>query len=199
MGKKIFSFILVIVLVLAVVLVELGIPQKWIHNATKPEITSDLISGKLTEISEYATLEYYYTNIGKFEEQGDFYGRKIPLSTKSFIVTYDGVIKMGVRGEDINVDVKENQIIVHMPPAEILSHEIKDDTMEVFDQTRNVFNPIKIEDYNAFYSDNKKEMEDKVVKNGLLKEAEERAKQQLTLFISNIAGNEGDYEIVFEN
>jgi len=86
-----------------------------------------------------------------------------------------------------------------MPPAEILSHEIKDDTMEVFDQSRNVFNPIKIEDYNAFYSDKKKEMEDKVLKNGLLKEAGERAKQQLTLFISNIAGNEGDYEIKFES
>lgn len=195
MAKK----FVVIVLVLAAVFFGSGIPQKWGDNGAKADITSDVISGKLTEISEYATLEYYYTNIGKFEEQGDFYGRKIPLSTKSFIVTYDGVIKMGVRGEDINIDVKENQIIVHMPPAEILSHEIKDDTMEVFDQTRNVFNPIKIEDYNAFYSDNKKEMEDKVLKNGLLKEAEERAKQQLTLFISSIAGNEGDYEIIFEN
>jgi len=196
MAKKVWSSVLLIVLVVAVVLFELGIPQKLIHNATKPDITSDQISGKLTEISEYATLEYYYTNIGKFEEQGDFYGRKIPLSTKSFIITYDGVMKMGIRGEDINVAVKENQIIVHMPPAEILSHEIKNDTMEVFDQTRNIFNPIKIEDYNAFYSDNKKEMEDKVIKNGLLKEAEERAEQQLTLFISNIAG---DYEIIFES
>ncbi|NLD48049.1 MAG: DUF4230 domain-containing protein [Clostridiaceae bacterium] len=196
MAKKVWSSVLLIVLVVAVVLFELGIPQKLIHNATKPDITSDQISGKLTEISEYATLEYYYTNIGKFEEQGDFYGRKIPLSTKSFIITYDGVMKMGILGEDINVAVKENQIIVHMPPAEILSHEIKNDTMEVFDQTRNIFNPIKIEDYNAFYSDNKKEMEDKVIKNGLLKEAEERAEQQLTLFISNIAG---DYEIIFES
>ena len=154
MAKKIFYFVVVIVLVLA----GISILQNWGDNDAKADITSDLISGKLTEISEYATLEYYYTNIGKFEEQGNFYGRKIPLSTKSFIVTYDGVIKMGVRGEDINVDVKENQIIVHMPPAEILSHEIKDDPMEVFDQSRNVFNPIKIEDYNAFYSDNKKEM-----------------------------------------
>jgi len=90
MAKKVWSSVLLIVLVVAVVLFELGIPQKLIHNATKPDITSDQISGKLTEISEYATLEYYYTNIGKFEEQGDFYGRKIPLSTKSFIVTYDG-------------------------------------------------------------------------------------------------------------
>ena len=196
MGKKILSFVVSIVIVSVAVILVIGILPKWLDNGAKADNTSDLISGKLTEISEYATLEYYYTNIGKFEDQGDFYGKKIPLSTKSFIITYDGVMKMGIRGEDINVDVKENQIIVDMPPAEILSHEIKNDTMEVFDQTRNIFNPIKIEDYNAFYSDNKKEMEDKVLKNGLLKEAEERAKQQLTLFISSIAG---DYEIKFEN
>ena len=199
MVKKLLIFVVVIVLVLAAVFFGGGILQKWGDNGAEADITSDLISGKLTEITEYATLEYYYTNIGKFEDHGDFYGKKIPLSTKSFIITYDGVIKMGIRGEDINVDVKENQVIVGMPPAEILSHEIKDDTMEVFDQTQNVFNPIKIEDYNAFYLDNKKEMEDKVLKNGLLKEAEERAKQQLTLFISSISGNKGDYEIIFEN
>lgn len=86
MVKKALYFGAVIFLVMA----GISILQNWGDNGAKADITSDLISGKLTEISEYATLEYYYTNIGKFEEQGDFYGRKIPLSTKSFIVTYDG-------------------------------------------------------------------------------------------------------------
>ena len=36
---------------------------------------------------------YYYTNMGRFENQVDFYGWKVPFTTKSFIVSYDGVIK----------------------------------------------------------------------------------------------------------
>ena len=106
-------------------------------------------------------------------------------------------MKMGIKGEDIHIDVEGNQIIVTIPAAEILSHEIKEETLEVFDQTRNIFNQIRIEDYTNFAVDRKKEMEKKALENGLLEEAQDRAEQQLTLFIRSIIGADGDYEIVF--
>lgn len=196
--KKIMIFPVVIAFVLAGGFFGGMMFQNRAASNSVPAISSNIIANELTGISEYASLEYRYTNVGKFEDQGDFYGWKVPLTTKSFIITYDGVMKMGIRGEDIAIDVEENQILVTLPPAEILSHEIKEDTLEVFDQTRNIFNQILIEDYTTFAADRKKEMEKKALEKGLLQEAEERVEQQLALFIKSIAGADGDYEIVFK-
>ncbi len=196
--KKAVVFAAVMVLVLTGGFFGGTIFQNWVAFSGEPTISSDLIANKLTGISEYASLEYRYTNIGKFEDQGDFYGWKVPLTTKSFIITYDGVMKMGIQGDDVDVEVEGNQILVILPPAEILSHEIKEDTVEVFDQTRNIFNPIRIEDYTNFAADRKNEMEKKALENGLLQEAEERTEQQLALLIRSIVGADGDYEITFQ-
>ena len=196
--KKPVIFAVVIVLVLAGSFFGGMIFQNRASANSVPVISSNIIANELIGISEYASLEYGYTNIGKFEDQGDFYGWKVPLTTKSFIITYDGIMKMGIQGEDIDIAVEGNRILVTLPPAEILSHEIKEDTVEVFDQTRNIFNPILIEDYTAFAADRKKEMEKKALESGLLEEAEERAEQQLTLLIRSAIGTDGDYEIIFQ-
>ena len=196
MSKKIVSFAVVIVLALAVGFFGRTIFQNWTGSSGTPVISSDLIAGKLTGISEYASLEYCYTNVGKFEDREDFYGWKVPLTTKSFIISYDGVMKMGIRGQDIDTKLEGKQITVTLPPAEILSHEIKEDTVKVFDQTQNIFNQIRVEDYTTFAVDQKKDMEKKALENGLLQEAEKRVKQQITLFIRSIVGE--DYEIVFQ-
>lgn len=196
--KKPVIFAVVIVLVLAGSFFGGMIFQNRASANSVPAISSNIIANELIGISEYASLEYGYTNIGKFEDQGDFYGWKVPLTTKSFIITYDGIMKMGIQGEDIDIEVEGNRILVTLPPAEILSHEIKEDTVEVFDQTRNIFNPILIEDYTAFAADRKKEMEKKALESGLLQEAEERAEQQLALLIRSAVGTDGDYEILFQ-
>lgn len=191
--KKQIISILVIALILIGGFLGGVIFQHRIESDSKPVISSDLIAGKMSEISELASLEYCYTNIGKFEDQGDFYGWKVPFTTKSFIITYDGVMKMGIRGEDVTIEAEGNQIVVTIPPAEVLSHEIKN--VEVFDQTKNIFNQILIEDYTTFETDHKKEMEEKALEKGLLQEAEERAEQQLMLLIRSIIGTDVDYEI----
>lgn len=183
--------------VIAIILVLAGVflGGTLFRNSSSPEISSDLIAGKLSDISEYASLEYRYTNVGKFEDQGDFYGWKVPLTTKSFIITYDGVMKMGVRGEDIEVKENGNQILVTLPPARILSHEIKEDSVQVFDQTQNIFNQIGVEDYTTFAAGQKKEMEKKALEDGLLQEAQTRTKHQLELFLEGIAGTDKKYKI----
>ena len=63
------------------------------HRDSTPVITSELLGQQLSSIRELSTVEYHYTNMGKFENQVDFYGWKVPFTTKSFIVAYDGLIK----------------------------------------------------------------------------------------------------------
>lgn len=143
---------------------------------SEPVITSDLLSQQLTAVSELATVEYHYTNMGKFENTVDFYGWKVPFTRKSFIVSYDGVIKAGIDASQILVNLQGKEIQVTLPDTQILSHEILDDSIEIFDETKNIFNPIEISDYTGFSADQKDKMEQHVLENGLLLDAAGKAR-----------------------
>ncbi len=152
-----------------------------------------VVENSLTEISELATMNYHYTNMAEFESSKDFYGMKLPFTTKSFIITYDGQIKAGVDLSAADVDVSGSRITVALPDAKILSHEIDEDSIEVFDESTSIFNPLKVEDYKAFSKDQKETMEKKAVEKGLLAEARSSAVKSVREFLSQLAGD--DYEI----
>ena len=63
----------------------------------------------------------------------------------------------------------------NIPEAEILSHEIDEDSMEVFDEKTSIFNPFTVEDFTSFQSDQKAAMEEKALSRGLLAEARAKA------------------------
>lgn len=153
--------------------------KKSMKNEIEPEITSTLIFNKLINVRELTTLKYYYTNMGQFENQNTFYGYKVPFTSKKFIVSYDGVIHAGVDLEKMDVKLKGKSIEIKIPPAKILSHEIYEDSLKVFDERESIFNRIDIEDYNNFSKDQKKEVEAKAIKRGLLKEADQEAKKAI--------------------
>ena len=110
------------------------------------QIDAVVLQNQLTEIRELATVTYAYTNMAQFESSSDFYGVKVPFTTKSFILTYDGTIKAGVDLEEVQVEVSGKTITVTLPEAQVLSHEIDEDSIQVFDETKNVFNPLQISD-----------------------------------------------------
>lgn len=142
----------------------------------KAVMTSTQLSSQLEDIGELATVKYLYTNMGKFEESNEFKGFKIPFTTKRFIVTYDGIIKAGIDTTNMTIDVKDNIITVLLPPSRILSHQVDNDSLQVFDETNNIFNQIKIEDYSDFCAEQETAMEQKAIASGLLDEADEKAK-----------------------
>lgn len=161
---------------------------------SQPQITSSLLGQRLSAIQELATQEYHYTNMGRFQNQLDFYGWKVPFTTKSFIVAYDGVIKAGVDLSELQVEVSGKTISVTLPEGKILSHDIDEDSLEVFDETKNIFNPIQIEDYTGFTADQKASMEERAISEGLLTAASERARTVVEEFITALPGAE-DYTI----
>ena len=161
---------------------------------SQPQITSALLGQRLNAIQELATQEYHYTNMGRFQNQLDFYGWKVPFTTKSFIVAYDGVIKAGVDLSELQVEVSGKTISVTLPEGKILSHDIDEESLEVFDETKNIFNPIQIEDYTGFTADQKASIEERAISEGLLTAASERARTVVEEFITALPGAE-DYTI----
>ena len=100
---------------------------------------------------------------------------KIPFTTKSFILTYDGTIKAGVDLDGAAVDISGTTVTVTLPEARILSHEIDEDSVEVFDEKTSIFNPFTVEDFTSFQADQKAAMEERALSRGLLEEARSKA------------------------
>lgn len=184
------------VLVCAAVLAAFLLGASWGGQESKSAITSDLLGQQLRQAQELVSVEYHYTNMGKFENQVDFYGWKVPFTTKSFLVSYDGLIKAGVDLSQVQVNVDElsHTVTVTLPGGEIISHEIPEDSIQVFDETHNIFNPITIEDYTGFTQDQRQAVEQKAVDNGLLTAAEEKARAAVESFLLLIPGME-DYTL----
>lgn len=183
-NKKRLSMLLTALGLLAVMMViAFAVGLSWGSRSDHQAITSHVLDQKLQEIGELATVEYHYTNMGKFENQLDFYGWAVPLTKKSFIVSYDGVIKAGVDISQVASDVRQNEVVITLPEPKILSHEIDFGTLTVYDETRNIFTPISITDYQQFSLDQQAQMEQRVIEAGLLEEARSKAERAMTQLV----------------
>lgn len=170
----------------------------WKGRSGEARITSDVLTNSIQQAQELTTVKYIYTNMGKFEESTDFYGWKVPFTKKAFIISYDGEIMAGVDLSRASVRRQGAKITVALPQAKILSHAVKEDSVQVFDETSNVFNPIRITDYTEFSQDQKAALEQKAVNSGILQEARTRAEESIRSMLTSLQGDES-WEITFEN
>lgn len=167
-----------------------------IHEA-EPVITSQQISQELNSLKELVTKEYIYTNADKYENQNQVTIRNwdinIPLTGKSFLLAYDGRIKAGVdlSRAEILVDEEKKTVTVTLPASEILSHEIFEDQIRVFDEKDSIFNKITIDNYNEFVSEQKAVMEQRAVDMGLLTAADQEARGSVNAFLNMLPGMDG--------
>ncbi len=187
-----------IIAIVIIALVFFFVGKLWPSGEEPTKMTSDLLSQQIQNISELAVVEYNYTNMGKFENQATFYGWKVPFTTKSFIISYDGKIKVGIDMSLVEVKIKGKNISVSVPEAKILSHEIDEKSIEIFDETKNIFNQISITDYNQFAIDQKDKMETNVKEKGIIKESQEKTEKVITSFIKSSYQLSDDYKIKFQ-
>lgn len=173
-----------------------------VYEEASKEVDIRVINTEIQEIGELATVEYLYTDAGKFEDPAEIFGRNIPFSftTKSFIAKWDGSIKAGVDISRVTAEVNEasKEIVIHIPNAEILSHEIEDESIETLDEKNGLFNKIKVEDVREFDAISQEAMEQRAIENGLLDKAFENAKKIIYKLVNTDIVEELEYTIVFE-
>lgn len=175
MKVKILKISVSILLVLVVIMGAM----LFFKSKNDTQITTDLIASRISMVKKLITLEYHYTNMGAMKNQNEFYGWKVPFTEKSFIISYDGVIYAGVDIDKADIKIEGKEIIITLPKSKILSHEIKEDSITIFDEKTSIFNPIEIKDYTSFSTDQKKIMEDKAITGGLLDTANENTKKAI--------------------
>lgn len=164
------------------------------------EISIGVINAQIQDIGELATQEYLYTDAGKYSDPKQLWGIDVPFTTKSFIAKWDGSIKAGVKVDKISAEINEatRESVVYIPKAEILSHEIDEDSFETLDEKDGLFNPIEIDDIREFDAVSKETMEKRAIENGILDKAFENAKDIIYKLINTDIVAEQGYSIRFE-
>lgn len=98
----------------------------------------------------------------------------------------------------IQVNNENKEIIIHMPNAEILSHEIDNNSIETLDEKDGLFNPVKVEDVRQFDTVSKDAMEDRAIENGILDKALKNAEDIIEKLVNSDVVQEQGYTIKFE-
>lgn len=170
-----------------------------VYEEASREIDINVVNVEIQEIGELATLEYLYTDAGKFEDPKQLFGKDVPFTTKSFIAKWDGIIKAGVDISQVTAEVDSNskEVVVHIPKAEILSHEIDSESVETLNQKNGLFNPVSVEDVREFDAESKEKMENRAIENGILDKAFENAESIIEKLIDPMI-QEFEYTVRFE-
>jgi hypothetical protein len=134
--------------------------------SSKQEESARTMVKEVLPVSEYVSLVYRYTRVAESENRFTIRGWNIPLTTKKYLVVYDGTLKLGIDGGDIRVDQTGDTVRVTLPPVRILSHQIHEETTKVYDQTFNVFNQIKLQEYIDFTAGQKAIVEEQAREDG---------------------------------
>ncbi len=164
------------------------------NKQTEPEITSTLIQNRIEQASDLVTTKYHYTKVGKFENSLNLNGWSIPLTNKYFILTFEGEIQLGTDLSKANVEINDSTIHVTVDKPAVISNAIDESSIEVYDETKNIFNPISVSDYKAFALEQKDKALSEAKEKGLMKTAQENTKKSIKDIVS-IIPNTDDYTI----
>lgn len=170
----------------------------------KPVVVIDAkeFKSQIQDISELATLEYRYTNVGIIDakKQFSFWDHDIPLTGKLAIIVMDGTIKVGVDCSkvDITCDDAKKEVIVKIPEASILSNELDENSLQVRKDEQSIFNKFTQEDHNNLRKQIKSKALENAKKGNVIELADERAQLLMKDMIESIPNVKGNYEVKFE-
>lgn len=180
LGRLLSTKVGVIVVLLLVVLVA------FMFVRTNFFATSRTVKFGLQDIGELATQEGYFTNVQVISDDKKIGNWSIPLTSSKYIFSYDGVIKAGIDFADIKytVNLVSKVVTVTVPEIKILSCEIDEDSLEVYDESRSIFTPLDVTDMNESLKALKEEITEQAKANGLLEAARSNAEVLIKGFLS---------------
>lgn len=146
----------------------------------KPTKDTSKVLNTIEEVVEISTSKYNYSNITTITKDKSFKNIKIPFTEKSFIIKYNGIIKGGVNAKDISISNNtRNSITVDISKCSIIDHYIDENNIYVYDIKNALFNKVQVNEVIEELANSKKEYEEKVIKEGFMKEIQEGIKVSL--------------------
>ncbi len=145
------------------------------NEAKDKRYNTSTVLSKIVHIQELATVKYNYAGVIGYKDNFKILNINVPLTDKYFLLKYDGYLKAGVDFNRIKVNINGENVHVSMPKAQIFDIVIDENSIKVYDESENAFNPIKIQDYNKALMDEKETMRQDAIKQGVLNDANRQA------------------------
>ena len=164
------------------------------------KINSMYIGNYVKQSKELVSYKYFYTNAAMFENKKNIYGFDLPLTSKKFIISYSGKAALGVDLSQIKTDIKGNKIIIsNLGKVKILSNELDEKSMKIFDESTSLFSSWNIKDYQNFFADQKGEVEKKIMESELPQQAKTSAEETIKQLLMLNPQISSQYEIEFKD
>lgn len=153
------------------------------EKTTQPDVV------QIRSICELATLECYYHDVVKFEEQEDVFFTIGDRGHKKFWIEYSGIVKVGIDMSKVKMSVKEDTITITIPKAEVLSCKVDEKSLDPDKYVAKTgwLTEISSKDEVEAFAQAKEKMEETAKENKtLLLNAQERAKTLIENYVKNM-------------
>lgn len=182
---------------------ELKQLKATIEEMEQKRIQTDIIREELEQISKYSAYEMNYTSVLFYSEANQIFGMDIPLTKNRLLATIDGKMNIGIHAEKVEfstkADAKGNitEVTALVPHSEILDNYTDQDTLQIYDETNNIFNPVKVENYSKLIVDSEKKEEEKVLRSDVLTQSDERIQKIITSYLHSVFGEDVKIQFSF--
>lgn len=153
-------------------------------TAVNFESNVGMVNSQLSFCQELVVGQYNYSDVIALKKSAG-------LAKCYSIVKYTGVIRAGIENvKDIDYTISDNhrQIVLRIPPAEILGNEIT--TQEIFDEKQSIFIKITTQDIFEEIAQAKVGVEDMLISQGLLDQSWHHAAAIIEQFMYGLGFDE---------
>lgn len=164
-------------------IVVFGVGSLKVRDANR----SRIINLRMENIGELSTQAAYFTNVQVISKSREVFGTVVPFTQSKYIYSYDGVIKAGIDFTQIAYEINsyKKTITVKMPQAHVTSVEVDEDSLEIYDESKNIFTPLKLADIQESRQQMEAEAVRNAIGNGVLDSAIENAKTIIQAFLQS--------------
>ena len=173
-----------LMLALALVLAFMLYRTKYAQN--RQLYDSSVIMEKISYVKELSLVKYSYSGVISFTDYLRFINLQVPMTEKSFLIKYTGYVKAGIDVSKTTVSVKGKTVKIGLPKPVIQETVIDEKSLQVYDESMNILNPIKVADYQkAIVAEQNKIKQDALAK-GILTESSDQAHKFITSLLEEL-------------
>lgn len=169
-------------------------------TTTPPPPTVDSLRVALRPAEDLFYMTYYYSDSDSYETHSEAFGWRVPFTTESVILTYEGKISIGIDMDAIiyNIDPDYRQITVLLPEPELIAHELDEQSIQYYDVKSSIFRSSSLSDYTSMIRGMKDKIYRKVMaKHNFNEQTLEQAQKLITACLINSKAAQ-DYTIRFD-
>ena len=173
-------------LMLALALVLAFMLYRTKYAQSRQLYDSSVIMEKISYVKELSLVKYSYSGVISFTDYLRFINLQVPMTEKSFLIKYTGYVKAGIDVSKTTVSVKGKTVKIGLPKPVIQETVIDETSLQVYDESMNILNPIKVADYQkAIVAEQNKIKQDALAK-GILTESSDQAHKFITSLLEEL-------------